>query len=783
MKNKLTEKNLIEIEMKKRNILLILFAIAGFIGNAQVKDISVTLSPAAEYTWWDNHAGLNNGMLVGGKLGFGFGEYMELRGIYLQSYDLTTNFENFGLTGYIPELFSPQAVTLTRWGGELKANIGTGKLKPYITLGTGIQSFEIPEMNKLEQIYASAGIGLKINLFPRAVLLVEAKNTTYNFNAGADLLTSADKSNFGVTEADFNRERLSNWAVQGALQFYLGGRRPGVMTDLDKAYLNKFNSGLQGIQPIIEPGVGYIAFNENSLYRDTWLAGGYAGIDFGEYVGIRGFYFQATKSSDINTDFDNLSMYGLELRARLNDGNGVTPYLALGGGYLDPTSGYLGKDGVTVKGGEFASGGLGLNIPLGKRVLISGGARAMLTSGGSALGITNPNEIQTHVMYNAGIKFTLGKKSRSTDDVYNETLNRDVESKMAENNLKIQQMKSDYQTREKALQQELQLAYEAKNVDKAVELMEEKNEVQASLKEIGKLEGVQGDKQKVYSTTTDASAQNVVKMSPAEFESLIIRILEATGSTRDTNSRSVPVKVGEQSQEPANQQQQIDLLNNKIEDLEKLLKDINEKDELDKASATSARILEELEALNMKLELNSVKNGEEGDKPQTILVTPPAGNSGGNKDGNITTIDENGKVISSEPITETDQRFIYKNSSFIFGINLGGSTTTNLGARLHYDIKNTSFEFMPELFIGLGNNTSYGISGNVIYPVKLKNGKVVPYAGIGLGIARINKEVRGNYNIILGARLPFILKNLSVDYTMRNTFEYNQLALGYSFPF
>jgi hypothetical protein len=53
-------------------------------------------------------------------------------------------------------------------------------------------------------------------------------------------------------------------------------------------------------------------------------------------------------------------MYGLELRARLN-GNGVTPYLILGGGYLNSQNSYLGRTNTAVDSEEFASAGLGLN--------------------------------------------------------------------------------------------------------------------------------------------------------------------------------------------------------------------------------------------------------------------------------------------------------------------------------------------------------------------------------------------------------------------------------------
>jgi hypothetical protein len=52
-----------------------------------------------------------------------------------------------------------------------------------------------------------------------------------------------------------------------------------------------------------------------NLFKDTYLLGTYAGFDFNQYIGIRAFYLQAKRT---NFDFfDNLSMYGLELRARL----------------------------------------------------------------------------------------------------------------------------------------------------------------------------------------------------------------------------------------------------------------------------------------------------------------------------------------------------------------------------------------------------------------------------------------------------------------------------------
>ncbi len=757
--------------------LTILFLFAGFFANAQVKDVSVTFSPIGEYSFWDNKAGLKDGFLIGGKVGFGFGEFIELSGTYLQSNNLKTNFEKFGLANYDKDLFSSKDVTLTRWGGEFKANIGTHGLKPYVTLGSGIQSIEIANNDKFEQIYASLGLGVKLNLSKRVVFLVEGKNTMYNFNSAAQLLTSADKTAFGVTDADFSSNRLSNWAIQGALQFYLGGRTPETLSELDQAYLNQFRGGLRGIQLIIEPGAAYVAFDNNSLFRDTWFVGGYAGLDFNKYIGIRGFYFQAIESMKLSTDFENLSMYGMEFRARLNASPGITPYISLGGGYLNPENSYGGKGGIVVKGNEFASGGLGLNIPLGKRVLISGGARAMITSAEKAEDIQVPGNLQTNIMYNAGIKISLGRNSKSTDVIYQENLSKDVDSRMAKNDEKIKLMKQEYQNNIDALEVELRKATDEKDVDKAVDLIKEKEKAQKALNEVerlgkihqetlvGKDSVTQGKRLVEIQKTAPKETPNKIQMSPADLESLVVNILKATRQEAGLETAPKAATLPENSNDL---QQQIDLLNQRLDFSEKLLTEIHSQ----KGSG--------VQIINPKTEMqeDTGKNAEL--KTQTITVTPPVK---ANVDKHITFPDEKEKIVSKEKITTSDKSLLYKNSAAMVALNVGGTTTTNLGVRLFYDIINLPLEFMPEIYIGAGSTTSFGFSGNIIYPFTINSDKIIPYVGLGLGLARIDREFRGNYNVILGTQLPFISKNLSVDYTMRNSFNYNQLAIIYKFPF
>lgn len=806
----------------KHILTMIAIAITGT-SLAQVKDISFTLSPVGQYNWMDKKSGLEDGFYVGGKLGFGFGEYLELRATYLQSMDLKTSFNEFGMSGYNPSLFTSQDILLTQWGGEIKANIGAGKLNPFITMGTGVQNIEIDNGNDFDQIYTSFGLGIKTKLNDRIVFTIEGKNTMYNFNAGKNLLTDADKIAFGVTDADFESELLSNWNALASLQFYLGGRRPGSLTELDKAYLNKLRGGFKGLRWIAEPSMNWVEFDSNSSFRNTWMLGGYLGIDFNEYTGIRAFYLQATNNEQISTDFDKLAMYGLEFRARLNDGNGVTPYLILGGGYMNPSSNYLGANTTTnLEGEEFASAGLGLNIPLGKNLLITGGVRGMVTSSADVQDLSGPDNLQTHMMYNVGLKFAFGAKEDKTKYIVNSKIDtaleeqdsiakiameKKLELQKKVNQEKLKNLKNDYQSKLDSLEVELKNALLKEDTTKAIEILEAKKEINKEIDQVDDVEKtVDNSPRKVTEikvitkeeTTTTQPIKELIKMSPAELELLITKILKETKDDGNRFNNQNGLSNGE-----------IQNLNNRIATIENYLK----KDEAFKIQNANqiqydnnAKVIEMLNELKLQNEILKVKvdnlqnNNTKDDK--LIIVNPNAKSEDKVEIINMTNNEE--KVIEETEIFEvindsiTEGRFIknertssfseklrYKGSSAFLGVNVGGATTANIGYRANYGISNTNLEFMPELYFAAGNPSGFGLSGNIMYPFKaLKfNENITPYTGLGAGFMGNDGEVKFNYNIIVGTNLKFLKGRLFVDYTIRNLFKYNQLAIGYRFSF
>ncbi|RMF19773.1 MAG: hypothetical protein D6765_17620, partial [Bacteroidetes bacterium] len=133
-------------------------------------------------------------------------------------------------------------------------------------------------------------------------------------------------------------------------------------------------------------------------------------------------------------------------------------------------------------------------------------------------------------------------------------------------------------------------------------------------------------------------------------------------------------------------------------------------------------------------------------------------------------------------------RLTYEGSSGFAGLNLGGGTSANLGFRWHYGIGNTRFEFMPESFLGLGSDGSFGLSLNGLYPFIGKGGgSIAPYVGLGGGLLQFNEngssDLKPGYNILLGTYLGLGNGRLYVDFTTRNLFDHNQLVAGYRFTF
>lgn len=573
----------------KRKIFTSFFAITlGFNAVAQVKDISFAIAPTAEYVLWNKKSAIENGFMVGGYVGFGFGKNLELLGSYSQSLGLKSRIDGFSAPDNIKAVFTPTDVDVHSWGGELKGNIPmTYSFQPYITLGSGIQTVKANQTTQ-DAIYFAFGLGSKFNLTRRLTLNVQAKGTHFNSDASNILHNPSEAKtstyNQWVTDNVSNKSML-NWSLQAGLQLYLGGRNPDELTELDNSYTN-----LKNFKVVVAPAIGYIDFDSDNNFRNTYLAGASLGFDFTEYIGIRGFYYQAMKDEKVSLDFDKLSLYGADFLARLNVSNGVVPYITVGAGYLNVGNGYQGKVATEEnKSSIFAKGGIGLAIPLSKHLELFGVANLLYTTGNESASnaLKSPNKLQSNVFYNAGIRIKFAKENEKytyqdlANQIHTSEIKEGKEQVKVQNNTKttpISQKQKDidyYNAQIATVEKQIQLAYRQNDINNASLLLKEKE----------KWEKLRNNYVAENIPYPSENQTNLVRMTPEQLQTLISEIVnkieEGEGKTPDQ----------------------------RIDRLEKLLLEINKDNQK----------IEEQQKINQSI-LDSVKNLEENIQKTNVVV-------------------------------------------------------------------------------------------------------------------------------------------------------------------
>lgn len=396
--------------MRKNFLSVSAFVLLSVSAVAQVKDISFAVAPTADYVWFPKKTAVTNGFMAGGYVGFGFGRNLELLGSYKHSIGLKSTLDGYDAPAAISNVFEAKDVSIYRWGGELKGNIPMAySFQPYVTLGSGVQTIKANDLSQ-NQVYFGLGIGSKFNLARRLTLNIEAKATHFSLDS-RNILYKPTEANTSAYNSWINNnvEDKSHlaWSVGAGLELYLGGRNPNELTELDQVY-----TSLKGFKVVIEPTLGYLNFSDDSNLRDAYFGGLALGVDFTEYIGVRGYYHRAMKDEKFSAEFDKLSIYGGDFLARLNVAKGVVPYLQIGVGYMKVGNDYVGKVvSNTNTSGIFAKGGVGLAIPLGKRVELFGVANLMYTTRNEDVSsaLSSVHKLQSNVFYNAGVRIKLAK--------------------------------------------------------------------------------------------------------------------------------------------------------------------------------------------------------------------------------------------------------------------------------------------------------------------------------------------------------------------------------------
>jgi hypothetical protein len=731
--------------MKKQLQITMLIVCAFAQAHAQVEDVSIIATPTLSYNWFDGKSTIENGAMWGFQTGFAFGRYVELRGTYEQSFNMKQNFGAYesDIQKLDPNFkFTDRKIDVHKVGAEFKANIPIKNYAPYIILGTGVQTFKrnIDSMGtyKNQNLYVTGGIGFKANLSNRITFNVEGRGLVYNMNPGSLLYNPNGTDDFNSWINTQDRTVMYNWSVSTGLQFYLGGRNTNDYSDMDKAYLNRFSSGFTGMKVTLAPAGAYLDFNQKSAYRSTYLLGGILGIDFTDFIGLRAFYYQSTEGNDPSFDFGNLSMFGADFIGQLNVARGVVPYITIGGGYINVDNAYKGKMVSSspdvyqsTSSGYFAKGGVGLSVPMGKYIEAFGAANLVYTVEDkkmNVLDLNSTNQLRQNTMYNVGVKLKLGKNPNTNKQTAKEFDNRFSPEREA------------YDNQIKSLEKELKMAYDKNDVEKVTKIMAEKKSLEQK---------------------SAQSDDNLIRMTPAELESMIDKVID-----------------GVENEQTPNLENRLDRLEKLLINMNKEVTSTNMKEERSSNvnqpiidpnySAVNDRLIQEINKLSQKIDQQNEQINTLKIQNQTVLTTQP-----------VVAIVPTPNVANSQVIGAV----LNKGLGAYIGGNFGDASTTNIGIRGFVGFTNTNVLFMPEFYVALGSTNGFGVSANGVYPFNIPNSRFQPYVGFGLGLHNLGKEFSFNTNLIAGTGFKIGKGSLFADYTIRGMFRNNQIAVGYRFKF
>ncbi len=206
------------------------------------------------------------------------------------------------------------------------------------------------------------------------------------------------------------QQSLSNLATG-----FLGSEKtdPGFLLPANEAFTPETaklqykngSQGFHGLHILVEPTVARLNFNRALPYRNTWMGGGYGGLDFNANVGLRGFLFKSMNFGKVKIDEEKLTTYGLEFRLRIPLAQGLVPTAMFGSGYMNVNGNYKPRDIMTARSQFFGQAGLGLTMPLSDNFQMQAGARAVWMA-------DTQSHLHTSCMYNLGIKLILNRKMK-----------------------------------------------------------------------------------------------------------------------------------------------------------------------------------------------------------------------------------------------------------------------------------------------------------------------------------------------------------------------------------
>lgn len=825
---------------------------------SQLKGITYTFSPSSEYVFTHKNSGLSNSFGAGGQLGFGFGEYIRLNANYTKSIGINTDFAALLSSS---TSISDKDASLSRFGGEFKANLSRNKVSPFVALGTGVQSVSTDNTEKNRQIYLSSSAGLNIRIDDRINLAFELLNTSYRINAVNTFMTASEKAKVPASKLSATSDIVSDISGKIRLSLFLGGKRPGTLSDMDLAYLSQFGSGFKGLSVALEPELMRLNFNSNLPFTNAWYFGLSTGFDFGPYIGIRAFYLNSLEDGSFGS-LGKSVIWGGETKFKLNSSEGMIPYLTLGGGRIDALSGYKTANNMAAENKVFASGGLGIEMPLSRNIKIGGFAKGMLTTVGDPKDLSQPEDIVSSMAYGLKVGFLLGRKPESAQNLLDKKLGNLKAMQESEFEKEREKMVLEYENKLKQKDEELKhkaaiidtlskakmvkakqkvAAEQPKKIEVAPENIPDKSFIRVTpdelvvlIRELKSAGMPAGENKTVVAAEAKNAEKESVEAIPLITETKVNQNPPVTNNKAEVQTANpatakidtvVVNKIVNQTDTVFVEKQVFvpaisDSLELKIKSLERMVFAANEKLNLINTNTSKgnsqidnlvAGLKEQLQksdiliqSLNNELQLQKTTNQNlEGKLNEFSGLTSEVKSLSKQVRKLENTLDYTQNILPQKFQIGPDSTnvnlnipdhsnsgIIYINSSVFGGINVGESSSFNIGLRWKYEIGESDFTIVPETYIGIGSTAYFGLFFNTTYDLNFAVSQgFSPYIGAGLGLMKtqnsLNDDVfKGAFNLILGTELlKFSNGSFYVDFTIRNFFKYNQLTVGYNLPF
>jgi len=353
----------------------------------KAQNVNYSVLPTYEQLRWDDAWGLENTRMPGVRVGIDFGPFFSLQPFYSWKDDVGIR------DGLVPTTGSDVAefFDVKLFGAEFQVNFGAAALAPFVKAGGGVLRTDDDVAGRRDRILLRGGGGVSFALGDRARAEVYGERLTTRlpspFIPGA------------IDPEDLPEDGLVNSLVIGAgLRLPVGG-----------GY--RATDGTFGILPgiFLEPYVSRIDFDSRLRLARQYTAGGRAGIDLNQNVGLRAFYWRGV--DDDFGDWDDLASYGAELQFALNTGPGLSPFLLIGGGRVKFRDEFRDLDGMARDREDHLTLGGGMAIGLGDYTRIELGARSLfMTVGEEIEDVTSPDQLVSNWQYSAGISVALGAR-------------------------------------------------------------------------------------------------------------------------------------------------------------------------------------------------------------------------------------------------------------------------------------------------------------------------------------------------------------------------------------